>query len=239
MPPPDPRSRLVLVSPHSEDHTAVRQTLRRPVTAREGLNFLFKHPSEQDRTQDPHSEVRMNTELRISPRLPEPTILVTDDEPAIVQLVGTVLKAEGYRVLTARSPFEALRLAQRHPVAVDLLLSDIEMHTMDGTVLWREVKRWHPEAKVILMSGSAGLTSVPCVPFLNKPFAMSQLTTKVRTVLHSECCFSHRRLQGALETSHGKLVVYPSEGLDLGPRGMSSPKETKHWLQEEGPDDAA
>ncbi len=114
------------------------------------------------------------------------TILVADDDSGIVQLVGAVLEAEGYRVLAARSALEALHLAKRHSAGVDLVLSDIELPAMDGTTLWGEVKRWHPRAKVVLMSGSTGLTSIPCVPFLSKPFTVSQLTAKVETALHWE-----------------------------------------------------
>lgn len=117
------------------------------------------------------------------------TILVADDDPAIVQLVGAVLEAEGYRVLAARSAFDALHMAKRHSAGgVDLLLSDLEMPAMDGTALWDEVKHWHPHAKVVLMSGNPGLTPIPCLPFLSKPFTVSQLTAKVKTALQSPRC---------------------------------------------------
>ena len=128
----------------------------------------------------------MNTSLTIVPRLQVSTILVADDDPAIVQLVEAVLKAEGYQVLAAQGPLDALHIAEQPSAHVDLLLSDIEMPGMDGTILWREVKRCHPHAKVVLMSGTVDLAFVPCVPFLRKPFTVSQLTTKVKNALHSE-----------------------------------------------------
>ena len=170
----------------------------------------------------------MNTEQAIGAHLPEPTILVTDDNPAIVQLVGNVLRVEGYRVLTAKSPFEALHLAQRH--SVDLLLSDIEMRSMDGTALWRALKRWHPEVKLILMSGSAALTSVPCVPFLAKPFTLSQLTEKVRASLYPERC---------LETLDGKSVVHPSKGAVQSPTEFRRRGTPRLSPGKRGTDDAA
>ncbi len=128
----------------------------------------------------------LNIGVKMRPR--PSTILVADDDAAIVQLVAAVLEAEGYRVLAARSAFEALHMAKRHSAGgLDLLLSDLEMPAMDGTALWREVRYWHPRAKVVLMSGSTGLTSVPCVPFLSKPFTVFQLTAKVNAAL---CCAS-------------------------------------------------
>lgn len=81
-----------------------------------------------------------------------PTILVTDDDTTILQLVISVLLAEGYLALAAASPLQALYIAEQCSTPLDLLVSDIQMPLMDGPTLWEAVKRWHPRAKLVLMS---------------------------------------------------------------------------------------
>jgi len=79
------------------------------------------------------------------------TILVVDDEPALVQLARTVLVAKGYNVLMASGGAAALQVLKSN--SVDLLLSDIIMPGMNGYQLAAHVKQNYPHVKIQLMSG--------------------------------------------------------------------------------------
>ncbi len=68
-----------------------------------------------------------------------PTILVADDEPAILENLALVLEAEGYQVLTAREGVEALNALKSQPV--DLILADIAMPRMNGYQLYDRVRQ--------------------------------------------------------------------------------------------------
>ena len=119
------------------------------------------------------------------------TILVVEDEPAILRLTATVLEGQGYRVLSANGPAAAIRLAQEHEGELHLLLSDVVMPEMNGRDLARALVLRHPRLKVVFMSGfSADVLAAPDAQdrprgFLQKPFSVEELTATVRACLDS------------------------------------------------------
>jgi two-component system cell cycle sensor histidine kinase/response regulator CckA len=110
-------------------------------------------------------------------------ITVADDNPAVLKLASRALRMRGYQVLEANGGTEALELAERHDRPVDLLLTDVEMPGMDGIALWRSIRAWRPETKVVFMSGSATPDDVEGAPFLSKPFTLPALTGIVEATL--------------------------------------------------------
>jgi CheY-like chemotaxis protein len=77
-------------------------------------------------------------------------ILIVDDEETGLHVRKLVLEAEGYKVLTAKSGEEALRVLDRN--SVDAIITDQIMPGMDGVQVAREVKRQQPELPVIMLS---------------------------------------------------------------------------------------
>lgn len=117
------------------------------------------------------------------------TILVVDDEPALLRMTARALEAQGYTVLLACGPGEAVRLAELHGDDIDLLLTDVLMPEMNGHDLANMLVPAHAHLKCLFMSGfpehdGAGLESIAAgVHFLAKPFAIATLVAKVRTAL--------------------------------------------------------
>ncbi len=117
------------------------------------------------------------------------TILLVEDEPAILQLGREVLEAYGYTVLAANRPGEAIDLAREHGARVDLLITDVVMPEMNGHDLAYYISALAPHAKHLFMSGYTSdiihhdslLESG--AHFLPKPFTMHQLLAAVRSVL--------------------------------------------------------
>ena len=116
---------------------------------------------------------------------PRETILVVDDEEDIRTVVRQMLAAEGYLVLDAEDPNQALRLAgQQH---VDLLLTDVVMPLMRGTELAQRLLALVPSAKVLLMSAyKVAEIAASGHPFLAKPFTPDALLGRVRELLRDE-----------------------------------------------------
>ncbi len=117
------------------------------------------------------------------------TILVVEDEPAILEIIGILLRQSGYTVLAAGSPGEALRLAGGHSGAIDLLLSDLVLPEMNGRELARRLEESCPGLKRLFMSGHAadiladhGMDD-PEANFIAKPFSLETLLAKVREAL--------------------------------------------------------
>jgi two-component system, cell cycle sensor histidine kinase and response regulator CckA len=113
------------------------------------------------------------------------TILVVDDEEDIRTVVRQMLAADGYVVLDAEDPNQALRLAgQQH---VDLLLTDVVMPLMRGTELAQRVLAIAPSVKVLLMSAyKVAEIAASGHPFLAKPFTPEALLGRVREILRDE-----------------------------------------------------
>jgi PAS domain S-box-containing protein len=117
------------------------------------------------------------------------TILVVEDEPGILKLVARVLQKEGYSVLAAQSPSEALAAVKKHDGPIHLLITDVIMPGMNGRDLSRLLGADRPSLKSLFMSGYAADVIAPqsahekAVAYIGKPFAIEDLLAKVRAVL--------------------------------------------------------
>ena len=80
------------------------------------------------------------------------TVIVVDDEPEIRKLVGAMLTAVGFRVLSADTGENAVRLFKSHP-ETDLLLTDVVAPGMSGPMIADEIAALKPAIKVLFMSG--------------------------------------------------------------------------------------
>ena len=118
------------------------------------------------------------------------TILVVDDQEAIVQLAKTVLYMEGYTVIFGCSGEDALFVNENHPFPIDLLLTDIRMGPdLNGCDLAQAMRLLRPEIRVLYMSAYADDDRVHqeaeagIATFMAKPFSPSQLVATVAKVL--------------------------------------------------------
>ncbi len=119
----------------------------------------------------------------------EETVLLAEDEPAVCDLVHAILTSRGYRVLSARLPQEAERIAETHLGKIDLLLTDVIMPGISGAELSKRIAMRVPGIKVLFMSGyiddsvvRQGISENETA-FLQKPFTPLSLAKKVREVL--------------------------------------------------------
>jgi DNA-binding response OmpR family regulator len=112
-------------------------------------------------------------------------ILLVDDDAMIRRLVRTALELEGYTVLAAAGPLEALALAESE-LECDLLLTDVQMPDLSGPVLAQRLSGRAPHMRVMFMSSAARVqdVGVPAgAPFLRKPFTLAELNAGVREAL--------------------------------------------------------
>lgn len=117
------------------------------------------------------------------------TILLVEDEPAILEMVTIMLRRKGYTVLAANTPGEAIDLAQKCTKGIHLLLTDVIMPEMNGRDLALRLFSMYPAIKQMFMSGYTADVMADHgvldegVNFIQKPFAMKDLAIKVREVL--------------------------------------------------------
>ncbi|MBJ6727589.1 PAS domain S-box protein [Geomesophilobacter sediminis] len=117
------------------------------------------------------------------------TILLVEDEAAIMNLGTTMLSKLGYKVLSANSPEEAKELAEKNQGRIDLLVTDIIMPGMNGRDLSRNLLQSNPNMKCLFMSGYTADVMADRgnidknMIFLQKPFNIDSLSVKVREAL--------------------------------------------------------
>lgn len=120
------------------------------------------------------------------------TVLLVEDEPAILSMGNAMLARLGYRVLAAATPGEAIRLAEQHQGEIDLLMTDVVMPEMDGRCLAKNIMSLYPTIKRLFMSGyTADVIAYrgvldEGVHFIQKPFSIKALAAKLREVLGTE-----------------------------------------------------
>ena len=116
------------------------------------------------------------------------TILLVEDEKAILTLAETLLSRLGYTVLAAATPHQALESASQTD-RIDLLITDVVMPGMNGRELAEQLTARRPELKVLYMSGypaeviSSQTMLGKGVHFIQKPFTLDDLAAKIREVL--------------------------------------------------------
>jgi len=117
------------------------------------------------------------------------TILLVEDEPAILNLTTMMLQRLGYTVLPASTPGEAIRLAREHMGKIDLLMTDVVMPEMNGRDLARNLLSLNPSLKRLFMSGYTANVIAhhgvldEGVHFLQKPFSKKDLADSIKEAL--------------------------------------------------------
>ena len=150
------------------------------------------------------------------------SILVVDDEPAILRAVRTNLRAHGYRVETAETGAEAL---ERHERArPDLILLDLNLPDIDGADLIRRVRGRSPTPIIVLSVRDAERDKVAALDagaddYVTKPFGADELLARVRAAL--------RRLAGPSGDATGKFEVGELR-IDLQQREVTMRGEPVH-----------
>src|SRR5438128_18087 len=116
------------------------------------------------------------------------TVLLVEDEDAVRVLAREVLRRNGYVVLEARHGIDALRIAERHPDDIHLMITDLVMPHMGGGELAKRLSAARPGMKVLFMSGYTDHEVMhrdltPGAAFVQKPFTPEVFARKVRHVL--------------------------------------------------------
>ena len=122
------------------------------------------------------------------------TVLVVDDEPALVEVVSTALRARGHRVVVATTGRDALEAASAEPP--DVVLLDLGLPDLDGVDVCTHLRRWYRNPIVVLSADGAEDRKVAALDegaddYVTKPFSMPELLARLRVALR------HRRAADA------------------------------------------
>jgi len=124
------------------------------------------------------------------------TVLIVEDDPGNMQAFCFLFHSQGFRVLEATTGKEAVETGDRSPEPLELILCDLMLPEMSGTKVAREVVKSQPEAATLFVSGIpfTALSSNDfddfihfpphTADFLEKPFHLTELKTKVEALLN-------------------------------------------------------
>ena len=117
------------------------------------------------------------------------TVLLVDDEASVRELIIELLEADGYEVLSAANPVQAIEAAERHHGVIHLLLTDLLMPGMSGRDLAQRVKERRPDICILYMSGFTEEALAPGQDLeagallISKPFTADSFSRKIREAL--------------------------------------------------------
>jgi len=153
----------------------------------QGTTFKIYLPRYVTQAAAATAEIPADTPLRGTE-----TVLIVEDEKAILELSRRILERLGYRVLTAGTPEEALIRAREYAGPIHLLLTDVVMPQMNGKELAKRLKDIIPGLKCLFMSGYTANAIArhgildEGISFLQKPFSAQDAAVKVRKVLEQQ-----------------------------------------------------
>ena len=133
---------------------------------------------------EPQAKAGLSTDLSGSGR-----VLLVEDEDGVRSFAMRALQRQGYEVFEAVSGADALEVMESIGGKVDIIVSDVIMPEMDGPTMFKELRKTHPDLKIIFVSGypddafKNGLGENDTFAFLPKPFTLSQLAAKVKEEL--------------------------------------------------------
>jgi two-component system KDP operon response regulator KdpE len=138
-------------------------------------------------------------------------VLVVDDEPAIQRILGTGLKARGYRVLLAATGQQALDHAAITPP--DVVVLDLGLPDIDGVEVCRRLRQWSDVPIIVLSAEGSDYRKVLALDegaddYVTKPFSMPELLARVRVAVR------HRRTRP--EGPEESVLVVGDLVVDLG-----------------------
>ena len=119
-------------------------------------------------------------------------ILVVDDEPSVLNIATRMLTLFGYRVVTAKDGVDAVTAFIRQPDEIQLVITDMDMPTMDGPATIGALRQLAPKLKVIVSSGMSfehhadALSVLRVKVFLHKPYSVEELLHAVHEVITGE-----------------------------------------------------
>jgi DNA-binding NtrC family response regulator len=149
----------------------------------QGATFRIYLPSFASET------VPEETSPREEPAGGTETVLLVEDDAAILNLGRTILRRLGYTVLAANTPMMAIQLVQEHPGEIQLLITDVVMPEMNGRELVQRLSSLRPTMQCLYMSGYTADVIAhhgvldPGIHFLQKPFSISDLALAIRKTL--------------------------------------------------------
>jgi len=154
-------------------------------SATEGIHLAYETSIDNAGKRDAYVDSMASSICR-----PKPCVLVIDDEAGFRSFLSDALEDQGYRVIAASSPQEAIQIYQERWREIDVVLLDYWLPPMTGTSVFDELQRLNPDVRVVLVTGchdpvAARMFKKGLRGYLKKPFSLPELAQKVRDAINA------------------------------------------------------
>jgi len=153
----------------------------------------------------------------------QPTVLVVDDEPQIVDFLQMGFTYEGFRVFAALTGPEAIQAAAAHKP--DIIILDIMLPSADGLEVTRQIRKTHDTAIIMLtakddIDDRVAWLDLGADDYVTKPFAFKELMARVRAVLrrHGNNFADILTFRGITLDRGTRIVTHDEQPVELTPR---------------------
>ena len=152
-------------------------------------------------------------------------VLVVDDEPQIQRFLNVALTAAGYEVVTAETGAQAVRLAATG--APDLIVLDLGLPDRDGKDVLREIRAFSQTPVIVLSAREREQEKIEALDlgaddYVEKPFAIGELTARLRVALRRRASEAHRaeriEIEGVAIDFDRRLVSRDGVPIKLTPK---------------------
>ena len=150
----------------------------------QGTTFKIYLPKQMKESENQGQNVAQK-----EPHKGHETILLVEDEEAILRMTCMMLERLGYNVFTANTPAEAIQICDTLETKIHLLMTDVVMPLMNGPDLFDKLRRIRPTMQCLFMSGytanliaQRGILDKEECNFISKPFSKYELATKLRSL---------------------------------------------------------
>jgi DNA-binding response OmpR family regulator len=124
-----------------------------------------------------------------APARPRESVLLVEDDAAVLRVEARILAARGYAVISAANAAAALSAVEGRGAPVDLLVAAVGLRGTSGRALARELSRRNLARRTLYVSGGPGdllarsRVLPPGLAYLNKPFSLAEFMGKIRSVI--------------------------------------------------------
>ena len=152
-------------------------------------------------------------------------VLVVDDEPQIQRFLNVALTAAGYEVVTAETGAQAVRLAATG--APDLIVLDLGLPDRDGKDVLRDIRQFSTTPVIVLSARDREAEKIEALDlgaddYVEKPFAIGELTARLRVALRRRASEAHRaeriEIEGVAVDFDRRLVSRDGVPIKLTPK---------------------
>jgi PAS domain S-box-containing protein len=158
-------------------------TIKIDSTPDQGTRVTMLLPAQESGGEEAEEEIETERPARDSAG----TVLIVEDEPAVLEVASDIFDSLGYDVVTATDANEAIKVLDGNP-SIDILFSDVIMpNGMNGVELSRKAREMRSDLKILLASGYP-MSALPSdglgagVSFISKPYRWTELADKLRVL---------------------------------------------------------